>query len=162
MEVSETMDYWYDIVERKHYQVKVTRRWGPHQIQDMDGQFTQVQESVTFESIPPIGRPIVYIEGNKAVKADIAETVEDTTEVVSGKEYPLKITRWKGLHEITDLGGRTVLSDQTVFFDAGPKRGISRTTFEHRETPYTEAEREEGRRNIQRVVAQCMRAQGIW
>lgn len=37
MEVTETMDYWYDIVTRKEYRVKVIRRVGPHQVEDQDG-----------------------------------------------------------------------------------------------------------------------------
>lgn len=52
--------------------------------------------------------------------------------------------------------------DRTVFSDAGPKMGISRSMIRHREIPYTAEEREEGRRNIQRVVTQCLQAQGIW
>ena len=52
--------------------------------------------------------------------------------------------------------------DRTVFSDAGPKMGISRSMIRHREIPYTAEEREEGRRNIQRVVTQRLQAQGIW
>ena len=33
VEVTETMDYWYDIVTRKEYRVKVIRRVGPHQVE---------------------------------------------------------------------------------------------------------------------------------
>ena len=47
VEVTETMDYWYDIVTRKEYRVKVIRRVGPHQVEDQDGNLVQVTESVT-------------------------------------------------------------------------------------------------------------------
>lgn len=57
MEVTETMDYWYDIVTRKEYRVKVIRRVGPHQVEDQDGNLVQVTESVTFEASPPHGDP---------------------------------------------------------------------------------------------------------
>ena len=55
VEVTETMDYWYDIVTRKEYRVKVIRRVGPHQVEDQDGNLVQVTESVTFEASPPMG-----------------------------------------------------------------------------------------------------------
>lgn len=162
VEVTETMDYWYDIVTRKEYRVKVTRRVGPHQVEDQDGNLVQVTESVTFEASPPMGTPVIYIDGEKAVKADLVVEVTQTTESNGDKEYPLTITKWSGLHEIQDRQGRTVRVDRTVFSDAGPKMGISRSMIRHREIPYTAEEREEGRRNIQRVVTQCLQAQGIW
>ena len=162
VEVTETMDYWYDIVTRKEYRVKVIRRVGPHQVEDQDGNLVQVTESVTFEASPPMGTPVIYIAGEKAVKADLVVEVTQTTESNGDKEYPLTITKWSGLHEIQDRQGRTVRVDRTVFSDAGPKMGISRSMIRHREIPYTAEEREEGRRNIQRVVTQCLQAQGIW
>ena len=162
VEVTETMDYWYDIVTRKEYRVKVIRRVGPHQVEDQDGNLVQVTESVTFELNPPMGTPVIYIDGEKAVKADLVVEVTQTTESNGDKEYPLTITKWSGLHEIQDRQGRTVRFARTVFSDAGPKMGISRSMIRHREIPYTAEEREEGRRNIQRVVTQCLQAQGIW
>ena len=72
VEVTETMDYWYDIVTRKEYRVKVIRRVGPHQVEDQDGNLVQVTESVTFEASPPMGTPVIYIDGEKAVKADLS------------------------------------------------------------------------------------------
>ena len=53
--------YWYDIVTRKEYRVKVIRRVGPHQVEDQDGNLVQVTESVTFEASPPMGTPVIYI-----------------------------------------------------------------------------------------------------
>ena len=105
---------------------------------------------------------MIYIDGEKAVKADLVVEVTQTTESNGDKEYPLTNTKWSGLHEIQDRQGRTVRVDRTVFSDAGPKMGISRSMIRHREIPYTAEEREEGRRNIQRVVTQCLQAQGIW
>ena len=124
--------------------------------------WSKVTESVTFEASPPMGTPVIYIDGEKAVKADLVVEVTQTTESNGDKEYPLTITKWSGLHEIQDRQGRTVRVDRTVFSDAGPKMGISRSMIRHREIPYTAEEREEGRRNIQRVVTQCLQAQGIW
>ena len=108
VEVTETMDYWYDIVTRKEYRVKVIRRVGPHQVEDQDGNLVQVTESVTFEASPPMGTPVIYIDGEKAVKADLVVEVTQTTESNGDKEYPLTITKWSGLHEIQDRQGRTV------------------------------------------------------
>lgn len=92
VEVTETMDYWYDIVTRKEYRVKVIRRVGPHQVEDQDGNLVQVTESVTFEASPPMGTPVIYIDGEKAVKADLVVEVTQTTESNGDKEYPLTIT----------------------------------------------------------------------
>ena len=86
VEVTETMDYWYDIVTRKEYRVKVIRRVGPHQVEDQDGNLVQVTESVTFEASAPMGTPVIYIDGEKAVKADLVVAVTQTTESNGDKE----------------------------------------------------------------------------
>lgn len=122
-------------VTRKEYRVKVIRRVGPHQVEDQDGNLVQVTESVTFEASPPMGTPVIYIDGEKAVKADLVVEVTQTTESNGDKEYPLTITKWSGLHEIQDRQGRTVRVDRTVFSDAGPKMGISRSMIRHRGDP---------------------------
>ena len=92
-------------------------------------------ESVTFEASPPMGTPVIYIDGEKAVKADLVVEVTQTTESNGDKEYPLTITKWSGLHEIQDRQGRTVRVDRTVFSDAGPKMGISRSMIRPPEHP---------------------------
>lgn len=66
---------------------------------------------------------MIYIDGEKAVKADLVVEVTQTTESNGDKEYPLTITKWSGLHEIQDRQGRTVRVDRTVFSDARAEDG---------------------------------------
>lgn len=121
-------------------------------MEDQDGNLVQVTESVTFEASPPMGTPVIYIDGEKAVKADLVVEVTQTTESNGDKEYPLTITKWSGLHEIQDRQGRTVRVDRTVFSDAGPKMGISRSMIRHRETLTRQKRGRRAARNIQRVA----------
>lgn len=39
---------------------------------------------------------MIYIDGEKAVKADLVVEVTQTTESNGDKEYPLTITKWSG------------------------------------------------------------------
>lgn len=89
VEVTETMDYWYDIVTRKEYRVKVTQPGGPSQVEDQDGDPVQVTESVTFEASPPMGTPVIYIDGGKAVKADLVVEVTADYGEKRGQGIPL-------------------------------------------------------------------------
>lgn len=85
-------------------------------------------------------------------------TVKHTTEMVSGKEYPLTITKQRGLQEIL-VQGQPVLVEAVTIFESplGTSRCFTRVT--------PEASPEERARNLQRikeVATQAMIDQGIW
>ncbi len=85
-------------------------------------------------------------------------SVTHTTEVIGGKEYPLTITRQRGLQEIEVGGALIQVVDMTIFESP---LGMSRC--------YTKAmpeaspeERAAGRRRIKEVATQAMIDLGIW
>lgn len=98
----------------------------------------------------------------------VIETVEHTTRMCGGKEYPVVITRRKGLDTYIDrsvtkdgkIYEETIVAEAATFTDWGPKMGTTRcyTT----PTNYTEEEREAGRQHIRDVAIQCLYDQGIW
>lgn len=85
-------------------------------------------------------------------------TVKHTTETVSGKEYPLTITKQRGLQEITVQGVPVLVEAVTIFESPlGTSRCFTRAM--------PEASPEERARNLQRikeVATQAMIDQGIW
>lgn len=85
-------------------------------------------------------------------------TVTHTTEVVSGKEYPLTITRQIGAQEI-EVGGKPVQVVEVTIFDS--PLGRSRCYTRARPEP-TPEERAAGRRRIQEIATQAMIDMGIW
>lgn len=85
-------------------------------------------------------------------------TVTHTTEVVSGKEYPLTITKQIGAQEI-EVGGKPVQVVEVTIFDS--PLGRSRCYTRARPEP-TPEERAAGRRRIQEIATQAMIEQGIW
>lgn len=91
----------------------------------------------------------------------VIETVERTTVTLDGVEYPVVVTRRKGLDTYVD-DGKTILADYATFIDYGPKMGVSRCYTLHPETEPTREEREANRRRLREVVAQCMVDQGFW
>lgn len=85
-------------------------------------------------------------------------TVQHTTETVSGKEYPLTITRQIGLQEILVDGKPLQIVSLTVFESPlGTSRCYTRAMPEP-----TPEERAAGRRLIQEVATKAMIDQGIW
>lgn len=85
-------------------------------------------------------------------------SVTHTTEVISGKEYPLTITRQKGLQEI-EVDGAMVPVVAVTIFDSPLGRSRCYTRAQHEATP---EERAANRRRIQEVATQAMIDQGIW
>ncbi len=91
----------------------------------------------------------------------VIETVTHEIHCFGGKEYPVTVTRRKGLNRYHDKG-KEILADEATFCDYGPKMGIARSYTVHKEVPPAQAEREEGRGYIQQVAAQALIAQGVW
>lgn len=85
-------------------------------------------------------------------------SVTHTTEVIGGKEYPLTITRQKGLQEI-EAGGAMIQVVEVTVFDSP----LGRSRCYTRAQPETEPEeRAANRRRIQEIATQAMIDQGIW
>lgn len=91
----------------------------------------------------------------------VIETVTHEVRILCGKEYPVTITRRKGLDTYID-NGEEILADEVTFCDYGPKMGTARNYTLHKAVQPTEAERAEGRRRILEVATQAMISQGIW
>lgn len=85
-------------------------------------------------------------------------SVTHTTEMVSGKEYPLTITKQIGEQEI-EIDGTSVLVTELTIFDS--PLGRSRCYTRAQPEP-TQAERAAGRRRIQEIATRAMIEQGIW
>lgn len=85
-------------------------------------------------------------------------TVTHTTEMVSGKEYPLTITRQVGPQEIEVAGAPVPVVSVTIFESPlGRSRCYTRAQPE-----ITPEERAARRRKIQKIATQAMIEQGIW
>ena len=85
-------------------------------------------------------------------------TVTHTTEVISGKEYPLTITRQIGAQEI-EVGGKPVQVVEVAIFESPLGRSRCYTRAMPEPTP---EERTAGRRRIQEIATQAMIDMGIW
>lgn len=85
-------------------------------------------------------------------------TVIHTTEIVSGKEYPLTITKQKGEQKILVRGELVSVIELTIFESPlGTSRCYTRSQSE------APAEiKAANRRRIQEVATQAMISQGIW
>ena len=85
-------------------------------------------------------------------------TVQHTTETVGGKEYPLAITRQRGLQEIT-VQGQPVLAEAVTIFESplGTSRCYTRAGSEA-----LPEDRAANRRQIQEIAARAMTDMGIW
>lgn len=81
-------------------------------------------------------------------------TVTRTTETISGRTYPLTITRYKGRQEIETHRG-TVLVDELAVFES--PLGTSRVFTPARLSEPTEAEREANRARVIQVAQEVMR-----
>lgn len=85
-------------------------------------------------------------------------SVTHTTEVVSGKEYPLTITKQIGAQEI-DVDGEPVRVVELTIFESSLGRSRCYTRARPESTP---EECAAGRRRIQEIATQAMIEQGIW
>lgn len=85
-------------------------------------------------------------------------TVIHTTEIISGKEYPLTITKQIGA-QVIEVGGNPVQVVELTIFES--PLGRSRCYTRARPEP-TQEERAEGRRRIQEIATQAMIDMGIW
>lgn len=85
-------------------------------------------------------------------------SVTHTTETVSGKEYPLTITRQRGLQEI-EVRGKVVLVESVTLFDSPLGHSVCYTPVNPAMTP-------EGWaavcRRTQEIATKAMIEQGIW
>lgn len=85
-------------------------------------------------------------------------SVTHTTEIISGKEYPVTITRQTGPQEIKVGGEMVHVVDVTIF-----ESTLGRSRCYTRARPEASAEeRAAGRRRIQEIATQAMIEQGIW
>lgn len=85
-------------------------------------------------------------------------TVKHTTEIVGGKEYPLTITKQRGLQEIT-VRGETVLVEAVTIFES--PLGTSRC-FTRARPKASPEERDANLRRIKEVATKAMVDMGIW
>ncbi len=85
-------------------------------------------------------------------------TVEQTTEMIGGKEYPLTITRQKGVQEIIIRGKPVAVESVTIFESPlGCSRCFTRVRSER-----TPEEQSAALRRVQETAAQAMRDQMLW
>lgn len=80
---------------------------------------------------------------------------------LGAQEYTRHLIRWRGRHQLV-LGDEVRDVDESLVTDCGPKLGVSVAFTPHREIPFTEEEREEGRRRVVEVATQLMIRAGIW
>ena len=88
-------------------------------------------------------------------------TVKVRTMTLTGKELPTTVVIWQGRHRLI-LGDRELDVDRSLTLSHGPKMGTNLGYTEHQEVPFTEEEREEGRRRIKEVATQNLIRAGIW
>ena len=84
--------------------------------------------------------------------------VQHTTETVGGKEYPLAVTRQRGLQEVL-VQGQPVPAEAVTIFES--PLGTSRC-FTRAGTEASAGERAANRRQIQEMAARAMTDMGIW
>ena len=87
--------------------------------------------------------------------------VKEKTMEYQGREIPKVVRDWKGRHLLI-LGDQELDVDRSMTIDLGPKLGLSLGYELHREVPFTEEEREEGRRRVKEVATQILIRAGIW
>lgn len=90
---------------------------------------------------------------------NLKTTVTEKTEVISGKTYPVRITRSVGLQEFEANGEKFWISALTVTESA---LGRSVCWTRAPEVEPSEEERARNRKIVQEVATQCMIGQGIW
>ncbi len=88
----------------------------------------------------------------------VTVTVTQKTETMSGKEYPVTVTKQHGLQKI-EVGGELVEVVDVTIFDSPLGRSRCFTRAQPEATP---EERAANRRRIQEIATQAMIDQGIW
>lgn len=98
----------------------------------------------------------------KELEGSPVEIVESSRQAtLNGREYTRRLKRWKGRHLLV-IGDRVQDVDESLVTDCGPKLGVTVACTPHREVPFTEEEREAGRRHVIEVATQLMIRAGIW
>ena len=85
-------------------------------------------------------------------------TVKHTTEIISGKEYPLTVTKQRGLQEIL-VQGKPVLVEAVTIFES--PLGTSRC-FTRARPEASPEERTANLQQIKEVATKAMIDMGIW
>lgn len=85
-------------------------------------------------------------------------TITHKTEIIGGKEYPLTVTKEKGIQEIV-VGGNPVLVEAVTIFES--PLGTSRCFTRAREEVPPEV-RDANLKKIREVATQAMIDMGIW
>lgn len=88
-------------------------------------------------------------------------TVKTKMCTYNGKPCKKEVRRWVGRHWLV-IGDKKMDVDKSVLGDMGPKIGIAVGSEEHREVPFTEEEKAEGRKRVIEVATQLMIRAGIW
>lgn len=88
-------------------------------------------------------------------------TVKTKESIFNGKPCKREVRQWVGRHWLV-LGDQKIDVDKSVLSDRGPKIGIAVGCEEHREVPFTEEEKAEGRKRVIEVATQLMIRAGIW
>lgn len=88
----------------------------------------------------------------------VKTSVVHTTESVSGREYPLTITRQVGYQEILINGERVPVESLTIF-DSPLGQSRCYTRWHPQASPEV---REENLQRVRQVATQAMIDQGIW
>ncbi|MGN9098198.1 hypothetical protein [Flintibacter porci] len=87
--------------------------------------------------------------------------VKHRTEIYNGKEISVELRDWRGRHCLI-LGEEILDVDRSFTTDRGPKLGVALGMEKHREVPFTEEEKAEGRKRVIEVATQLMIRAGIW
>lgn len=87
--------------------------------------------------------------------------VKHRTEIHRGKELDVELRDWRGRHLLI-LGDQVLDVDRSFTTDRGPKQGTALGFEKHREVPFTEEEKAEGRRRVIEIATQNLIRAGIW
>jgi hypothetical protein len=87
--------------------------------------------------------------------------VKDRTEICNGQQRQKVLRDWRGRHLLI-LGDQELDVDRSMTTDRGPKMGVALGYELHREVPFTEEEKAEGRKRVIEVATQLMIRAGIW
>lgn len=88
-------------------------------------------------------------------------TVKTKVSTVNGKPCKREVRQWVGRHWLV-IGDKKMDVDKSVLGDRGTKTGIAVGYELHREVPFTEEEKAEGRKRVIEVATQLMIRAGIW
>lgn len=85
-------------------------------------------------------------------------TIEHTTETIGGKEYPLTVTKQRGL-QVIEFHGEMVEVEAVTIFESPLGRSLCITRARPEASP---EEADAVRRRVQEIATQAMIEQGIW